>query len=135
MRATPLFGTFPCLLRPDGKCCLIDKEKLAKVKLATVAIGLAPKNETLPRVVCGTGFFFNSEGYVMTAAHVVHTYVKLQKFLKEEKGEETVYAVFQVIPQDNGDSLFMKYGAVEASEINITDQLADAKTIPDNVDI
>jgi hypothetical protein len=51
---------------------MFNKEKLKRVKDATVAIGLIDKKSNRrPVVIVGSGFFVSSRGYVVTAKHVL----------------------------------------------------------------
>lgn len=67
---------------------MIAKETILKIKSATVAIGLKPLADVKPKIIVGSGFLFDSAGYVMTAGHVLVKCQNLQKQYKEQ-GEKT----------------------------------------------
>jgi hypothetical protein len=57
---------------------MINLDAIAKVRNATVAVGLAEKNRDRPVIVdeiisaiAGSAFFIDCDGYIMTAAHVL----------------------------------------------------------------
>lgn len=51
---------------------MVNAKKLALVKSTSVAIGLVEKDGITPKLIVGSGFFVNSQGYVMTADHVIN---------------------------------------------------------------
>lgn len=84
-------------------CYVIDAQNLSQIKMCTVAIGLveAKVNSIKPLAITGSGFFVNSEGFVMTAAHVFREcQPKFQEF--DKKGVKTTVAAFHVSLNSDG---------------------------------
>lgn len=82
---------------------LWDEKIIKKVKDATVAIGLAKVNSTVPEIVIGSGFIFDSRGYIVTAAHVAEKIVKVQKrknFGKKAKDKVNVVYFRPILEKD-----------------------------------
>jgi len=80
---------------------MISLELVKKIKLATVAVGLRiPKNPE-PVYVSGSGVFIHSNGYLMTASHVVSDCIKKQADLKKER-TNTLITTMRYIPDKNG---------------------------------
>jgi S1-C subfamily serine protease len=49
----------------------MQNQKLKLAKNSTVAIGLVTKDNGIPTLIAGSGFFINQDGVALTARHVI----------------------------------------------------------------
>lgn len=75
---------------------LLDPVVIAKVKAATVAVGIVQKGESVPYSIVGSGFLFDSKGYIMTAAHVAEDCNKRLQKLNSKTARRFESAFFRV---------------------------------------
>jgi hypothetical protein len=112
---------------------VIDIGKLAEVKSASVAIGLADKTTLKPKVVIGSGFFASSTGLVITAGHVFEHCVRWQGILRRGR-EETEVMVFDI--SETGPKFIMAATKLEnMKRVSITKPLEEHYVGPINMDI
>lgn len=83
---------------------MITKEKILHLKSCCFGLGLAKPDEIEPYAICGTGFLIDSEGYFLSADHVVDA---MESILKMEKknGLELEYRgfLFENIDDEHGN--------------------------------
>ncbi|KAF6243623.1 hypothetical protein C6988_02450 [Nitrosopumilus sp. b1] len=99
---------------------MITREKILHLKSCCFALGLTKKNESKPYAICGTGFIIDSEGYFVTAEHVVDG---MESILKREKslGNELEHRgfLFKNIDDEHGQLTSIKIDHGRNIEISI----------------
>jgi len=76
----------------------LDNAEIAKIKMATVAIGLLVGDK--PVAILGSGFLVDPRGYVMSAYHVKEACSKLRESYKQ-KGIQAKIAIFREVNSGN----------------------------------
>lgn len=112
---------------------MINQESLLSLKSATVLIGLKNLDEIKPRVIVGSGFIFDSAGYVMTAGHVFEKCQKLQQEYTAN-GEKTPIVAYVLTNYDHGKFNLSPISFEKVSLEHLETQIPDSAA-PKNMDI
>ncbi len=98
---------------------------LRDVKKAVVAIGIAEKDTWKPLGFAGTGFLVSSDGYIITASHVIES---CNEYVKTNNNLKTV--IFTIQNPTNGFQIL----PVGSAKVSIP-KVPDAYVGPGNLDI
>jgi len=97
---------------------VLERQKIRDLKAACVPIGISIDENPLPHSLGGTGFIVDSEGYVLTATHVIDGLVSLRQELKRQGKKASICAYYLGI-KDNHAVIHAR-GLVERRRIEIT---------------
>lgn len=107
------------------------KELVRNVKSACVAIGISKEKEIFPLEIHGSGFIVDSEGYVLTAAHVIDGLKKRKSELKSRNISSDICA-YKIDIQDNHPVIKTR-GLIERRRIDI--RPSQKHHLPTNYDV
>lgn len=93
----------------------IDEVIVRRIKFSTVAIGIRNYSKNSVNII-GSGFFYDTRGYLFSAGHVLRTTKKIQKDYEAKNQKSEIVAINNNIQDGN------KF-AVEADKIEINDIL------------
>ncbi len=95
----------------------MDKNIIRKTKSACVGIGILQKGNPLPLVISGSGFLIDSEGYVLTATHVIDQLVIKKNELRKQGLDVGIVA--SKVGVHNGHPEIKSRGLIERRRIII----------------
>ncbi|QMU54802.1 MAG: hypothetical protein GKS07_07895 [Nitrosopumilus sp.] len=97
-----------------------SRDKLRNLKNSCWGIGLSDIRNKMNFMISGTGFAIDSEGFILTASHVIKELDKQREKLRKENIECAVSAFQVTMPEKQGHPLILKRGLVERRHIKIT---------------
>src|SRR5207249_3960501 len=98
---------------------LVSQSIIASIKAATVAIGLLERGTVIPYSINGTGFIYDTKGYVMTAAHVAQDCVEQARSLRAQKPDKDIQpAVFRLFGRGLDAAIVEKFSAFDLDTPN-----------------
>jgi len=99
------------------------REKLRNLKNSCWEIGLSDINNQNNFMISGTGFAIDSEGFILTASHVIHELSKEREKLKQENIQCAITAFQVIAPEKIGHPMILKRGLIKKRHISITPTL------------